>query len=113
MLTEEVKLKDLLENSIEMIHQLDELGHIRWVNRSWRENLEIGEENLTGQHLVQFLTEETMDEFKAVFPELQKGIRVENLNCTFKTRSGKIINLIGRTVPIFENGKVIGSQAFL
>ncbi|MFM7684018.1 MAG: ATP-binding protein [Bacteroidota bacterium] len=113
MLTEEVKLKDLLENSIEMIHQLDESGHIRWVNRSWRENLEIGDENLTGQHLVQFLTEETMDDFKAVFPELQQGIRVENLNCTFKTRSGKIINLIGRTVPIFENGKVIGSQAFL
>jgi PAS domain S-box-containing protein len=113
MLTEEVKLKDLLENSIEMIHQLDESGHIRWVNRSWRENLEIGDENLTGQHLVQFLTEETMDEFKAVFPELQKGNRIENLNCTFKTRSGKIINLIGRTIPIFENGKVIGSQAFL
>jgi len=113
MISEEVKLNDLLENSIEMIHQLDEFGNIRWVNRSWRENLEIGDENLTGQHLMQFLTDETMLEFKEVFPLLQQGKKVENLNCTFKTRSGKVINLIGRTIPIFDEGKVVGSQAFL
>ena len=87
MISEEVKLNDLLENSIDMIHQLDEFGNIRWVNRSWRENLEIGDENLKGQHLMQFLTDETMLEFKEVFPLLQQGEKVENLNCTFKTRS--------------------------
>ena len=68
MISEEVKLNDLLENSIEMIHQLDEFGNIRWINRSWRENLEVGEENLTGQHLIQFLTDETKLEFSEVFP---------------------------------------------
>lgn len=113
MISEEVKVNDLLENSIEMIHQLDEFGNIRWVNRSWRENLEIGEENLEGQHLMQFLTDETMMEFKEVFPQLQQGEKVENLNCTFKTRTGKVINLIGRTIPIFDEGKIVGSQAFL
>jgi PAS domain S-box-containing protein len=113
MISEEVKLYDLLGNSLEMIHQLDEFGNIRWVNRSWRENLEVGDENLTGQHLIQFLSDETMIEFKEVFPRLQSGEKVENLNCTFKSRTGKIINLIGRTIPIFENDRIIGSQAFL
>ncbi len=113
MITGEEKFNNLLENSIELIHQLDEAGNIRWVNRSWRQNLEIGDENLTGQHLMQFLTDETMMEFKEVFPLLQKGQEVENLNCTFKTRTGKVINLIGRTIPIFDGDKVIGSQAFL
>ncbi len=113
MISEEKKLNDLLENSIEMIHQLDESGKISWVNRSWRENLEIGDENITGQHLMQFLTDDTMLEFKEVFPLLQNGEKVENLNCTFKTRTGKVINLIGRTIPIFDQGGVVGSQAFL
>ena len=113
MILDNVTLNDLLENSIEMIHQLDESGTIRWVNRSWRENLEIGDENLTGQHLMQFLTDETMLEFKEVFPLLQAGEKVEDLKCMFKTRSGNVIKLIGRTIPIFNDGKVIGSQAFL
>jgi len=113
MISVEGQLKDLLENSLEMIHQLDEFGKICWVNRSWRENLEIGDESLIGLDLVHFLTDETMIEFKDVFPKLERGENVENLNCTFKTRSGKIINLIGRTIPVLANGKVVGSQAFL
>lgn len=113
MISEEAKLQDILENSIEMIHELDEYGNICWVNRSWRENLEIGDEVITGQHLMQFLTDETMMEFKEVFPKLQQGEKVEDLNCTFKSRNGKIINLIGRTIPIIEGGRVKGSRAFL
>ena len=113
MISEEGQLKDLLENSIEMIHQLDEFGNICWVNRSWREYLEIGEENLIGLDLMHFLTDETMIEFQDVFSRLQRGENVENLNCTFKTRSGKVINLIGRTIPVFVEGRVVGSQAFL
>jgi PAS domain S-box-containing protein len=113
MISEEVKLNDLLDNSIEMIHQLDEEGKIRWVNRAWKTSLEIGEEDLQGQHLMQFLTEETILEFQEVFPQLQNGQKVENLNCTFRARSGKIIHLMGRTIPIFDEGKVVGSQAFL
>jgi PAS domain S-box-containing protein len=113
MISEGVKLNNLLENSIEMIHELDQFGNIRWVNRSWHENLEIGEEIIIGQHIMQFFTDQTMLEFKEVFPQLQNGQIVENLNCTFKTKSGKIINLIGKTIPIIHEGKVIGSQAFL
>jgi PAS domain S-box-containing protein len=113
MISEEVKLNDLLDNSIEMIHQLDEEGKIRWVNRAWKTSLEIGEEDIKGHHIMQFLTEETILEFQEVFPQLQNGQKVENLNCTFRTRSGKIIHLIGRTIPIFDDGKVVGSQAFL
>lgn len=113
MISKQSDLNDILENSIELIHELDEYGNICWVNRSWRENLDIGDEEITGQHLMQFLTDETMLEFKEVFPKLQRGEKVENLNCTFKSRSGKIIHLIGRTIPIFEGDHVKGSRGFL
>lgn len=103
----------LLENTLEMIHQLDAFGNILWVNKAWRNNLEIGDDDVVGAPLVNFLTEATLEEFKEVFPLLQNGQSVENLNCTFKTKNGNIIHLLGRTIPLFENGIVSGSQAFL
>lgn len=103
----------LLENTLEMIHQLDEFGNILWVNKAWRNSLEIGNDDVKGLPLVSFLTDETMIEFGEVFPKLQNGESVENLNCTFKTKNGNIIHLLGRTIPLFEDEKVTGSQAFL
>ena len=103
----------ILENASEMIHALDEKGFIIWVNRSWLQNMELEEADVIGKNIGEFLNEETLKEFQEVMPLLQDGKSVDNLNCVFITKSKNNLNLNGKTLPLFENGKIVGSQAYL
>jgi PAS domain S-box-containing protein len=103
----------ILENASEMIHTLDENGNILWVNNSWLINIGLTKEEVIGQSITQFLDQKTLEEFAWVMPKLMEGKSVRNLNCVFLTKSGNEIMLRGKTIPLIEQGIIVGSQAYL
>ncbi len=103
----------ILENSSEMIHTLDNFGNLVWANKSWFANMGLNEDEIKGKSIVEFLDENTRIEFENVTPILLKGESVNNLECVFITKSNDKIQLRGKTIPLIENGKIIGSQAYL
>lgn len=103
----------ILENAAELIHTLDNKGNIIWANRSWLLNLGQTEEEIKGRNIMEFLDSKTLEEFHEVMPRLMNGEIVNDLNCVFVSKTNENLELRGRTIPLFENGKVIGSQAYL
>ncbi len=103
----------ILENAAELIHTLDNKGNIIWANRSWLQNLGIKEEEIKGRNIMDFLDSKTMEEFHEVMPRLMNGEIVDDLNCVFVSKTNENLELRGKTIPLIENGKVIGSQAYL
>jgi PAS domain S-box-containing protein len=103
----------ILENASEMIHTLDENGNILWANNSWLDNLGVTKEETLGQSITNFLNPNTLEEFGEVMPKLMAGELVSDLNCIFISKGGKEIMLKGKTIPLIENGKIVGSQAYL
>lgn len=103
----------ILENSSEIIHTLDNKGNILWVNRSWLTNIGVTSEEVIGKSITEFLNATTLEEFNEVFPLLSAGKSVDNLACVFLTKTKTEIQLRGKTIPLMENGVVIGSQAYL
>jgi PAS domain S-box-containing protein len=103
----------ILENASEMIHTLDNRGNIMWTNNSWLKNIGVTKEEALGQSITNFLDRNTLLEFGMVMPKLMAGESVSDLNCVFIEKGGKEIMLRGKTIPLFENGNVVGSQAYL
>ena len=109
----EKNLRDILENSSEMIHTLDKEGRVLWANRSWKEKLGLSDKAIEGLSLMQFLDAKTLEEFQQVIPDLNGGSMVTGLECVFISSDGNHLNLEGRAIPLLEDGEIIGSQAYL
>lgn len=109
----ETQLRNILDNSAEMIHTLDHEGTILWANKSWKDNLKVTDEEILNRNISDFLDDQTKLEFQDVMPRLMTGDHVNDLNCGFISTDGKLILLEGQTIPLFENDQFIGSQAYL
>lgn len=103
----------ILDNSAEMIHTLDNNGDILWANKSWLTNIGLTKEEIEGRNIMEFLDEKTKEEFQEVMPKLMNGESVNNLECVFVNVKNNNIDLRGKTLPLIENGKIVGSQAYL
>lgn len=103
----------IMDNAAEMIHTLDNQGCIMWANTSWLDNIGITKEEIEGRNIMEFLDKKTQEEFEEVIPKLKNGESVDNLECVFVTVNNKNIDVRGKTLPLIENGQIVGSQAYL
>jgi PAS domain S-box-containing protein len=103
----------ILDNAAEMIHTLDNQGNILWANKSWLDNIGLTQHQIEGRNIMEFLDQKTLQEFQEVMPKLINGESVNNLECVFITVKNKNLELRGKTLPLIENGVVVGSQAYL
>ena len=109
----EKNYKDLLDKSSEMIQTLDVNGRITYVNEAWLQNMSFkGMEEVKGRLISDFFTNDTLEEFQVIMPQLMEGTSVENLGCDFMTNKESTITLKGRARPILKEGNFDGSQAF-
>ena len=109
----ETRYRIIVDTTDEMIHLLSADGKILWVNESWGKNMGVTSEEVIGKNLIEFLDEATKIELGKVFLRLNKGEKTDNLSCSFITKKGELIFLEGQTLPMFSEGKITGSQAFL
>lgn len=109
----EKQLRNILDNSSEMIHTLDKNGNLLWVNQSWKDNLGISDSDLDNRNISEFFDHKTKLEFDEIMPRLMAGEIVNELHCGFKTKDGELIHLKGQTIPLFKDNQFIGSQAYL
>jgi PAS domain S-box-containing protein len=109
----EKQLRNILDNSSEMIHTLDKNGNLLWVNQSWKDNLGISDSDLDNRNISEFFDHKTKLEFDEIMPRLMAGEIVNELHCGFNTKDGELIHLKGQTIPLFKDNQFIGSQAYL
>lgn len=109
----EKQLRNILDNSSEMIHTLDKDGNVLWANKSWKDNLNVTDVEILNRNISEFLDDKTKLEFNEVMLKLMEGENVNELNCGFISTGGKLIHLKGQTIPIFKDNQFIGSQAYL
>jgi PAS domain S-box-containing protein len=109
----EKQLRNILDNSSEMIHTLDKDGNVLWANKSWIDNLNVTDATIINRNISEFLDDQTKLEFQEVMPKLMAGESVNDLSCGFISTGGELIYLKGQTIPLFKDDQFIGSQAYL
>jgi PAS domain S-box-containing protein len=107
------KYRTILEKTEEMINTLSPDAKIIWANSAWKKNLQYGDVDLSqGLALFDVITERSKEGFGERIQRLRSGDTIRGLRATLIAKDGSNIDAIGTIVPIFDEGKFIGTQAF-
>ncbi|MES4785770.1 MAG: PAS domain-containing sensor histidine kinase, partial [Nitrospiraceae bacterium] len=110
----EEKYRDLIENSPEMIHQLNKVGQFVHVNKTELEKLGYTLEQMLNMHLWNIVPKERELEVLAYLERLMSDGR-GTIETVFLTREGKPIDVEIHSTALFdpEGGGLLYSRAFV
>ncbi len=110
----EEKYRDLIENSPEMIHQLDKAGQFVHVNKTELEKLGYSREEMLGMHVWDIVPRGKEPEILAFREQLMSQGRA-TIETIFLTREGKPIDVEIHSTALFdaESGGLVHSRAFV
>jgi PAS domain S-box-containing protein len=106
------EISDLLNNTTELMHRLEEDGTISWVNSAWKKSLQITDKECLGKNITQFLSRESKLQLTDIIERIKKGESIQDLSCVFISAKNEKVYLKGRVFPVLEDGKIMGSRAF-
>ncbi len=100
-------LRDLVENTEDIVFSLDEEKRFTYVNRKWKEIFGYKEEEMEKLTVYDILPKDQVGYCEGVFREISQGktIKMENM---FLTKDGKKIEVEGTIVGKKENGRFKG-----
>ncbi|NCA22133.1 MAG: PAS domain-containing protein, partial [Crocinitomicaceae bacterium] len=67
------EIVNLLNNTTELIHRLEDDGTISWVNTAWKKTLGVSDKDCLGKRIQDYLSEETKLKFAEIFKRLKNG----------------------------------------
>ena len=108
----EVQYFDLIDESIDLIQSIGEYGEILFANKIWKETLEYTDEELNSLTIFDLIVDDCIPKCSEEFEEIKKGNPQLNVRTKFKSKSGKIIHLSGKSTPRLVDGKIVGAQGF-
>jgi PAS domain S-box-containing protein len=110
----EEKYRDLIENSPEMIHQLNKIGQFVHVNRTELEKLGYTREEMMAMHLWDIVPKGRKPEILAHLDQLMSVGR-GTIETVFLTRDGKPIDVEIHATALFdpEGGGLVHSRSFV
>jgi len=108
----EAVLRDLLDNSTDLIQSVSPHGKFLFVNRSWRKALGYSEVEVAGLTVFQVIAPESLDHCKAEFENILKGKVARNMRAVFQTKDGRRIPVEGNVNCQFLEGKPVATRGF-
>ena len=108
----EIRYKDLLHSTSELIHSADENGNILFVNESWKRVLGYTLREVLAKNIFDFLENNSKISCLSKFQRIMKGEKVENMRLKMISKDGSVKILEGMGVPRLLGNDVIGSHAF-
>jgi len=91
----EASYRELFENTSEMIHSMDKEGKIRYINRSWENQLGYGDDDLDSLNFFDLLNADEKKKLKQKIKtiEASKGNPSKKLLLQLKNKNGEMVNV--------------------
>jgi PAS domain S-box-containing protein len=102
----EQQLAVLLDNSEELVCSFGDRGRIIYVNRAWRETLGYSADEAASLRVLDLVSPEHRESFRAVVEELRAGNPVPFYEAELVAKNGRLVRCRGRAMPTVHNGKV-------
>ena len=98
----EEKYRDLYENAPDMYQSIDGNGYILEVNQTHADMLGYAKHEVIGNHISEFLTEDSVEAFKETFPRLVRERKVENEDREFVRKDGTVLEVSYSSVMVYD-----------
>ncbi len=108
----EIKMRQLIDDSPDLIQSIGLNGEIIFTNSTWRKLLGYTEEETKTLNIFSVIDETYHEVCMHEFQQIMSGKPLHNVETIFKTKSGNKIYLLGNALPKIINGKVVGTQGF-
>jgi PAS domain S-box-containing protein len=109
--SEEV-LKDIFENTTNLIQSVDKNFNIGFVNKAWLDTLEYTEAEVTGKNLFNFIPEEEKERCLDIRKKVEENNIIQNIEIVFQSKSGRKIYTEGTLIAKKEHGKLQEVRGF-
>ncbi len=106
----EERLRDFLENALDLIESVTPDGRFLFVNRAWRESLGYTEEEVKGLSVADVIAPECRERHEELLRRVMAGEDPGNVETKFLSKDGRRILVEGRINCRFENGKPIAGR---
>jgi len=108
----EAELRDLFDNALNMIQQIDENGRIVSVNRAWCTKMGYGRKEALGLTIEDFVRKDQLPKFTEIFEKVKKGEKT-TVEIVFVKRNGREMMVEGNANARFEDdGSVVTRGIF-
>jgi PAS domain S-box-containing protein len=108
----EKRLKQLVNDSPDLIQSIGLHGEIIFTNTTWRKMLGYSEEEIKNLNIFSVIDDSFHEVCMKEFQHIMSGQPLQNVETIFKTKDGKKIYLLGNAAPNIIDGKVVGTQGF-
>lgn len=106
----EARLRDLFENTSDLIYSTAPDGQLQFANRAWHATLGYSGEEITDLSLYQILHPNHQAPYRSMMARLLAGEDQGSLEFTVFTRDGRAVELQGHISVRFENGTAVSTQ---
>ncbi len=108
----EAHLRDLFDNSMDLIQQVGPQGEIIHVNRAWKETLGFADEDLPGLNVFDIICPDHREECMVMFKEVMSGSPLAGIETEFMTKDGDRITVEGNVNALVKDGQVVLTRGF-
>ena len=111
----EEKFRELFNNSNDLIHSIDILGNIVYVNNAWKKTLEYSDEEIKKLKLLEIIHKESRAYYFKIFEKISTGAFDASRLVKYKliSKTGKTIVVEGTISLSKKNEQLVSSQSFL
>ena len=106
------KYQTLVEATDEMINTVSVEGKILWVNSAWKKNLLYDDADLKNLKITDVFSTATKEGHPERMQKLLAGEKITDFSATLLDKNAQTVHVKGTIVPVFENGKYVGTQGF-
>ena len=107
----ENRLRDLLDNAIDLIQIVSPDGRFLYVNRAWRESLGYGDDAIARLTLFDIVAPDRRDHCVALFRRIIGGEDVGRIETRFVARDGRLVTVEGHINCRFEDGRPVAARS--
>lgn len=107
----EAKYRRIVEALFDAIIACDQYGRILYVTPSLERILGYNQEEIVGRSVLEFLAESQIESYQERLQRVLVGRTIDQIELTVYRADGTSVIVQTHTVPVFENGFVIGTQS--
>ena len=108
----ENKYKALINDSFDLIQTISEKGEILFVNNAWKTILGYADEDLVNLNIFDIIVADCVPKCLVDFEKIKQGNTIFDIKTKYKSKTGEIIHLNGKSTPRIVNGKILGAQGY-
>jgi len=106
----EAMLRDLLENTTDLIQRVSPHGKFLYVNRAWRETLGYTDVEVAGLQIFQVIHPANQTHCLEIFERVLRGETILRFSTSFVAKNGREIPVEGSVSCLFKGGKPLATR---